>query len=117
VFPNYYSFSQELTVKHQGKLTGSLSCACWLAVAGLHEVFGNLVKQTGSYTLGVALAGLAPLVGMLAFIPLWGRTSRPIPSAPEKESWKPTAPNEQIATSVATIEQRVQQEGPSEGSL
>jgi ACS family hexuronate transporter-like MFS transporter len=77
VFPNYYSFSQELTVRHQGKLTGVLGASCWLSMAGVHEVVGNTVKRTGSYSLGVALAGLAPLVGFAALVVLWGPTAQP----------------------------------------
>jgi ACS family hexuronate transporter-like MFS transporter len=80
VFPNYYSFSQELTVRHQGKVTGVLGASCWLAMAGVHEVVGNAVESTGSYTVGVALAGLAPLVGFAALVLLWGPTPQPAAS-------------------------------------
>ncbi len=74
VFPMYYSFSQELTVKHQGKVTGTLGCCCWLSMAVLHAVVGGWVERTGSYTEGVALAGLAPLAGISVFVLLWGKT-------------------------------------------
>ncbi len=77
VFPNYYSFSQELTTRHQGKLTGFLGCSCWMAMALLHEVVGNMVKAYGSYRFGVAVAGLLPLVGFVALIALWGKTPLP----------------------------------------
>jgi ACS family hexuronate transporter-like MFS transporter len=80
VFPNYYSFSQELTVRHQGKVTGVLGCCCWLAMGPLHTVVGDRVSRTGSYSDMVALAGLAPLVGFAALLLLWGRT--PAPAAP-----------------------------------
>jgi ACS family hexuronate transporter-like MFS transporter len=83
VFPNYYSFSQELTVRHQGKLTGILGASCWLSMAGVHELVGNTVKRTGSYSLGVALAGLAPLLGFAALVVLWGPAAQPasVPAA------------------------------------
>jgi len=74
LFPIYYSFSQELTVRHQGKLTGALGCINWLAMYLLHEVVGESIKQTGSYAQGMALAGFAPLVGVAALFLLWGKT-------------------------------------------
>ena len=40
----------------------------------LHEVVGESVKATGHYETGVALAGLAPLVGFVVLLTLWGRT-------------------------------------------
>ena len=72
LFPAYYSFSQELTTRHQGKLTGALGCVCWLSMSLLQEVAGDLVKRTGSYSLGVGLAGLAPAVALAALL-LWGK--------------------------------------------
>jgi ACS family hexuronate transporter-like MFS transporter len=75
LFPNYYSFSQEITVRHQGKVTGALGCINWLAMALLHETVGESIKQTHSYSQGVALAGLVPLVGFAALILFWGRPS------------------------------------------
>jgi ACS family hexuronate transporter-like MFS transporter len=75
VFPNYYSFSQELTVRHQGKVTGVLGCCCWLAMAGWHPVIGHLVEATGSYQVCMILAGLFPLIGFLALVLLWGPTA------------------------------------------
>jgi hypothetical protein len=71
LFPNYYSFSQELTARHQGKVTGALGCSCWLAMAPVHEAVGDVVKQTGSYSAGMAAAGFAPLVGAAALFLFW----------------------------------------------
>jgi ACS family hexuronate transporter-like MFS transporter len=75
VFPNYYSFSQELTVRHQGKVTGVLGFCCWMAMAAWHPVIGHLVGATGSYKFCMILAGLFPLVGFLALVLLWGPTA------------------------------------------
>jgi ACS family hexuronate transporter-like MFS transporter len=79
LFPIYYSFTQELTVRHLGKLTGVLSSICWMTMAGLHPLVGEQVARTKSYTAGVALAGLAPLLGFAALALLWGRTPDPGP--------------------------------------
>ena len=73
LFPAYYSFTQELTNRHQGKLTGALGCVCWLSMSLLQEGAGDLVKATGSYSFGVGLAGFAPAVALLALLLLWGR--------------------------------------------
>jgi ACS family hexuronate transporter-like MFS transporter len=89
VFPNYYSFTQDLTQRHQGKLTGTLSCACWVALAGWQQIIGWIVKATDSYTVPFVIAGLAPLVGFLAILVLWGPAGdakpavAPQPSTPE----------------------------------
>ncbi len=75
VFPNYYSFSQELTVRHQGKVTGVLGCCCWLAMAGWHPVIGYLREATQSYQSCMILAGLFPMIGLVALVFLWGPTA------------------------------------------
>jgi len=71
LFPNYYSFTQEITVEHQGKVTGTLSCINWLAVAVLQAVIGQLVEWTGSHAVGMVLCSLAPLAGLAALVFYW----------------------------------------------
>jgi MFS transporter, ACS family, hexuronate transporter len=71
VFPMYYAFSQELTTRHQGKVTGCLGCTTWLVMALLHELVGDRVKETHNYAEGLALAGLAPLIGLTALVFFW----------------------------------------------
>jgi ACS family hexuronate transporter-like MFS transporter len=71
LFPNYYAFSQEITIQHQGKVTGALGCINWLAMAFLHELVGDSVKQTGSYGQGLALAAASPLLGLLVLWCFW----------------------------------------------
>jgi ACS family hexuronate transporter-like MFS transporter len=73
LYPLYYSFSQDLTVRHQGKVTGALGCINWLAMYLLQAVVGEAVNATGSYVTGTALAGLAPLAGVAALLLFWGR--------------------------------------------
>jgi ACS family hexuronate transporter-like MFS transporter len=75
VFPNYYSFTQDLTERHQGKLTGFLSSSCWVALAGWQAWIGSHIEATQSYFLPMIVAGIAPLVGFVSMILLWGPAS------------------------------------------
>src|SRR6185295_2376150 len=68
VFPAYYSFSQELTVRHQGMVTGITGVSAWLVSGTMQKYFGRLIDRTGSFDLGLAVAGWMPL---LAFVFLW----------------------------------------------
>lgn len=73
VFPCYYSFTQELTVSHMGRVTGLLSFVGWLASAPVQKLFGRIADATGSYDINMAILGWAPLVGLIAFVLLWPR--------------------------------------------
>ncbi|MGA0040014.1 MAG: MFS transporter [Pirellulales bacterium] len=73
VFPCYYSFTQELTVSHMGRVTGMLSFVGWLASAPVQKLFGRIVDATGSYDVNMAILGWAPLAGLVAFVILWPR--------------------------------------------
>jgi hypothetical protein len=57
-------------------------------MALLQEVVGDVVQRTGSYTEGVACAGLPPLLGVVVLLLFWGK-----PSAPElRDSPEETTP-------------------------
>jgi ACS family hexuronate transporter-like MFS transporter len=76
LFPQYYSFSQELTTRHQGKITGALGCITWMSVAAMQGTVGAWIKETHDYPLAVSLAGLLPLAGLAAMLTLWTPRSR-----------------------------------------
>jgi ACS family hexuronate transporter-like MFS transporter len=100
LFPNYYSFSQEITVQYQGKVTGALGCTCWLTMSLLHELVGDSVEKTGNYSKGVALAGLLPLIGVAALVVFWGKS----PERSEPEPAKAPVPVEKpIQAAVADV--------------
>lgn len=69
-FPLYYSLSQELSSKNQGKVTGFLSATTWIVTSLMHAQLGKYIKETDSFDRGFYLAGLAPLVAlaMMAFV-------------------------------------------------
>jgi ACS family hexuronate transporter-like MFS transporter len=73
IFPCYYAFSQELSVRNMGKVTGVLSFLSWVIPSPLQWLFGKTVKETHSYDLGIALVGWAPLASLVLFLLLWNR--------------------------------------------
>lgn len=71
LFPCYYTFVQELSDQHVGRLTGLLSLWVWAVTSPLHSLFGHLADATKSYDLGLVIAGLAPWMGVIAMALLW----------------------------------------------
>lgn len=71
LFPCYYSFVQELSPLHVGKITGLLSMWVWAVTSPLHKFFGWIADKTGSYDEGLVLAGIAPWIGVIAMRLLW----------------------------------------------
>jgi ACS family hexuronate transporter-like MFS transporter len=79
LFPCYYSFSQELSVRHQGKISGTLGAFAWLTSSPCHKLFGwyvDFCKGYGvspetAYNTGFVVAGLCPLAGLVALLWLW----------------------------------------------
>lgn len=76
LFPCYYSFTQELSTRHQGKVTGFLGTAAWVTAAPMQRFFGRLVDQTGSFDLGLALVGWLPLIAFVFLWLFWNRSER-----------------------------------------
>ena len=68
LFPCYHALTQELTPLHQGKVTGLAGVVAWAIGSPSHKYFGRLIDRTGSFDLGLAIAGGMPLV---AFVFLW----------------------------------------------
>lgn len=54
VFPCYYSFTQEVSVAHMGRLTGMLSFIGWMASSPTQKLFGYVVDRTASYDLNLS---------------------------------------------------------------
>jgi ACS family hexuronate transporter-like MFS transporter len=71
--PYYYAFVQELPAKHMALLSGALAAVSWFVVALVQEEMGRHIQATGRYDVGLILAGLAPLVGLVALFLLWRR--------------------------------------------
>lgn len=77
LFPCYYSFVQELSDRHVGRLTGLLSMWVWAVTSPLHSAFGWLADRTKTYDTGLLIAGLAPWIGVIAMRLLWRKNDTP----------------------------------------
>lgn len=84
LFPCYYAMSQELSVAHQGKVTGSLGTIAWVTQSIWVWQFGRLIDRTHSYDLGMCIVSLMPLGAMLALCLLWPREIPESRCAPSK---------------------------------
>ncbi len=71
VFPNYYTFSQELTTRHQGLLTGILSFLTWTSTAIMQATVGEHLQETKSYNEAFYFAGAMPIIAFLALLFFW----------------------------------------------
>ncbi len=71
LLPCYYSFTQELSQEHQGKITGILGASAWVAIAPCQPLFGWFVDRTGNYNLGLAITSCLPLVAFAVLALGW----------------------------------------------
>jgi ACS family hexuronate transporter-like MFS transporter len=70
-FPTYYAFTQELTARRMGNVTGLLSFLTWIVHALVQKPIGRWLDQTHKYAPVMLLAGLLPLLGLAAVVILW----------------------------------------------
>lgn len=92
LYPCFYSFVQEVSSQHVGKMIGLLGAVVWAISSPVHKYFGRYVDRTQSFDLGIAVVGLTPLVGYLALRLFWdkpkGRLGSDGEIAPLPESGK-----------------------------
>ncbi len=72
VFPLYHAFTQDISERHQGKITGVAGVTAWFLVPPTQKLFGRLVDSTGSYDAGLAAAACLPAVAALILWAFWG---------------------------------------------
>jgi len=78
LFPTYFSLTQELSSKHQGKVTGTLGACAHISLALIYPVEGYIVERTKSYEWVLGGIGIAPLIGLGLLLWLWPTRQRPI---------------------------------------
>ena len=74
LFPIYYSLSQELSGKNQGKVGGSLTFCTWMQVGQMHGIVGPMVKEDPHIRPYIfAAVGLLPLFACAVLALFWNR--------------------------------------------
>ncbi len=76
VYPSYYAFAQEISVRRQGLVNGILGVCSWVCSSTAQKYFGRYIDENHSYDLGMRLAGWAPLASLLLFVVLWNWRER-----------------------------------------
>jgi ACS family hexuronate transporter-like MFS transporter len=71
LFPFFYALSQELSVRHQGKIIGVLGTLAWAALSVFHPLFGRYIDATGSFEVGLAIIGWLPLASWVVLWRFW----------------------------------------------
>jgi hypothetical protein len=69
--PCYHALTQEISPTHQGKITGLAGVVAWAVGSPTHHFFGRLIDRTGSFDLGLAIAGGLPLAAFFFIWVLW----------------------------------------------
>jgi ACS family hexuronate transporter-like MFS transporter len=82
LFPCYYSFTQELSVAHQGKVSGTLGTIAWVTSLW-HMGYGRVIDfmpesaKPLSYAWGMSIACWMPLLALLALCVIWPKEESP----------------------------------------
>ena len=71
IFPIYYSFAQDVSPMHQGKVTSISATGGWLASSYAQPWFGWLKDQTGNYDIGLFLISFLPVFPLIALYFFW----------------------------------------------
>lgn len=71
LFPNYYAFSQDLSGRHQGKITGTLGFTTWMVSGQMQGMVGSYIQRTGSFEMPMIVMSLAPLVALVVLLVVW----------------------------------------------
>jgi ACS family hexuronate transporter-like MFS transporter len=69
--PLYYALTQELPRRYMGTLSGFLAAGGWVVSSVFQILIGARIQESKSYDVGLVIAGLAPLVGLVALVVLW----------------------------------------------
>lgn len=69
--PLHYSLGQDLSRRRMGLLSGGLATGGWMVSSVFQFLIGDRIQATKSYDVGLVIAGLAPLVGLVALLVLW----------------------------------------------
>ena len=71
IFPIYYSFAQDVSPRHQGKVTSIAATGGWIASSLAQVAFGRMADATGRFDIGLVLVGILPMFALVAMWLFW----------------------------------------------
>lgn len=71
IFPIYYSFAQDVSQHHQGKVTSLSALGGWLISSFAQPWFGWLKESTGNYDIGIWIISMLPVLPLIALAFFW----------------------------------------------
>lgn len=78
LFPTYFALTQDISARHQGKVTGTLGAGAHLFLSLLmYPLEGWLIKQHGQYDIVLGCSGLFPLMAWILMRVLWRPAEAP----------------------------------------
>jgi ACS family hexuronate transporter-like MFS transporter len=69
--PLYYALIQELPRRSIGGWSGLLAAGGWVVSSVFQILIGARIQESNSYDVGLVIAGLAPLAGLVAIMTIW----------------------------------------------
>lgn len=89
LFPTYFALSQELSSKHQGKVTGTLGFCAHISLFLAYPLEGWICDRTRSYEWVLGAVGVFPIVALGVMLLVWPPWSEPPPKQEEEkdEAW------------------------------
>jgi ACS family hexuronate transporter-like MFS transporter len=82
LFPTYFALSQELSARHQGKVSGTLGAGAHTSLAMIYPLEGLISDATKSYEIVLGGIGVAPMLAFLFLLWKWPtrREAQPDPA-------------------------------------
>lgn len=71
LFPLYYSFSQDVSKEHLGKVVSLATPVAWVLSSWAQPIFGHFADTTGRFDLGLMFVGFLPLIPFVALCLFW----------------------------------------------
>ena len=79
LFPTYFALTQELSSRHQGKVTGTLGACAHLSLFVVYPIEGWICDATKSYEWVLGGVGAFPLFALVVMLVLWPPGYEPPP--------------------------------------
>jgi MFS transporter, ACS family, aldohexuronate transporter len=73
LFPTYFALTQDLSAKHQGKVSGTLGAAAHISLAMIYPLEGLISDLTNSYEIVLGGVGIVPMLAFALLLLKWPR--------------------------------------------